>query len=102
MATTTELTQYIDRSLWAIGAEADFLPELASDWDPEDPYNRAEWENEWDVLFMRLSGLDHAYHAGEMSEEQQERYQALRAKLRDLQPLFEQLRLPLPSIPLEP
>ncbi len=51
---------------------------------------------------MRLSGLDHAYHAGEMSEEQQERYQALRAKLRDLQPLFEQLRLPLPSIPLEP
>ena len=101
MATTTELSQYIDRTLWAISAEADFLPELAEDWE-EDPYNRAAWENEWDLLFMRLSDLDDAYRAGEMTAEQQERYQTLRTKLRELSPLFEQLRLPLPSIPLEP
>ena len=101
MATTTELTRYIDASLWAIGAEADFLPELAEDWE-EDPYNRATWENEWDVLFMRLGDLDDAYRAGEMSDEQRTRYQALRAKLRERLPLFERLRLPLPSIPLDP
>jgi hypothetical protein len=101
MATTTELTRYIDASLWAIGAEADFLPELAEDWE-KDPYNRATWENEWDVLFMRLSGLDDAYRAGEMTAEQQECYQALRAKLSELLPLFEQLRLPLPSTSLDP
>ena len=101
MATTTELTRYIDASLWAIGAEADFLPELAEDWEA-DPINRATWENEWDVLFMRLSDLDDVYRAGEMTAEQQERYQALRTRLRGLLPLFEQLRLPLPSIPLEP
>ena len=101
MATTTELTRYIDSTLWAIGAEADFLPQLAEDWE-EDRVNRATWENEWDVLFMRLSDLDDAYRAGEMTAEQQERYKSLRTKLRELLPHFEQLRLPLPSIPLEP
>ena len=101
MATTADLMRDIDAGLWAIGAEADFLPELAGGWE-ENPYNRATWENEWEVLFMRLGDLDDAYRAGEMTAEQQERYRALRTKLRALLPLFEQLRLPLPSIPLDP
>ena len=102
MATTSDLIRAIDGSLWAISAEADFLPELAADWDQEDAYTRAEWENEWDVLFMRLRGLDDAYHSGEMTEEQRARYHELRAKLRNLLPLFERLGLPRPAIPLDP
>src|SRR5215210_8053235 len=86
MATTTELSRNLDSSLCAIAAEADLLPELASDRDPENPYTRADRENEWDVLFMRLGDLDDARHAGERTVAQRARYQALRAKLRDLLP----------------
>src|SRR5947209_20130348 len=47
MATTPKLTGTIDIALHAIGAEADFLPELAAMWDEESPANRADWDIEW-------------------------------------------------------
>jgi hypothetical protein len=100
MATTPALSQEVDAALWAIEAEADFLPELAELWDREHPASQATWVSEWDVLLMRLAGLDEAYRAGAMTPAQRERYRALRATLRERLPLLERLGLPLPAMPL--
>ena len=80
-ATTTWLTRHIDTTLWAFDAEGDYLPQPAGG-SEEDRINRATWGNEWDVLFMRLDGLEGAYRASEMTAEQQERYQTIRTRLR--------------------
>lgn len=99
MATTPALTRELDTALWAIEAEADFLPELAELWGQEHPASKATWASEWDVLMMRLTGLDEAYRAGAMSAAQRARYRALRATLRERLPLLERLGLPLPAAP---
>jgi hypothetical protein len=100
MAATPKLTE-IDAALWEVTAEADFLPELAELWEQENDVSRATWRAEWYELVMRLRGLEDAYRGGEMTEEQQARYQALCAKLRELLPLFRQLDLTLPSDTLD-
>jgi len=101
MATTPKLTGTIDIALHAIGAEADFLPELAAMWDEESPANRADWDIEWTDLMARLEDLEGAYRAGAMTAEQQERYCTLRRNLRAQLPLLERLGLSIPHVPLE-
>ncbi|HEX5503765.1 MAG TPA: hypothetical protein VFW96_14170 [Thermomicrobiales bacterium] len=99
MATTPTLSQEVDAALWAVEAEADFLPELAELWDREHPASKATWVSEWDVLMMRLAGLDEAHRAGAMTAAQRARYHALRAALRERRPLLARLGLPLPPAP---
>ena len=80
MATVADLTRYIDSTLRAIENGPDFPPEPAE--------GRA-------VRFMRLRHLDDA-RAREMTDEQGERYRALRDKPCDLPPPFRRLGLSLP------
>ncbi|HET8632125.1 MAG TPA: hypothetical protein VFL91_32260 [Thermomicrobiales bacterium] len=99
MATTPALSQEVDAAVWAIEAEADFLPELAELWDREHPASKATWVSEWDVLVSRLAGLDEACRAGAMTAAQRERYRTLRATLSTRLPLLARLGLPLPAVP---
>ena len=101
MASTPKLTERIDINLHAIGAEADFLPELAVTWDQETAVNQYVWYIEWRELMARLEDVETAYRAGAMTAEQREWYHTLRRKLRTRLPLLTQLGLATPSVPLE-
>lgn len=46
--------------------------------------------------------LDPAYHAGQMTREQEERYRELLRRLREALPVIEKLRFPRPPVSLEP
>ncbi len=64
MATTTEITGRIDRSLHAILAEAQDLPSRADKWDSLPEWERASISLEWDHLMADyLTELDEAYRA---------------------------------------
>lgn len=98
MATTTAITQRIEASLREIEAETNFLPELLAGWVEESPADREVWYLEWRELLARFEGLAHAYHAGAMTIEQQQRHRALREELRDAIPLLERLGIAAPPI----
>jgi hypothetical protein len=100
MATTADLTQRINVGLREIGAEADFLPELAAGWAEESAAERDVWYLEWRELMGRLEELERSYRAGAMAAEQRGRYRELLEKLRAASPLLEQLGLPLPTVSL--
>lgn len=100
MATTADLTQRIEVGLREIGAEADFLPELAAGWAEESAAERDVWYLEWRELLGRLEELERSSRAGTMTAEQQGRYQELLEKLRASLPLLERLGLPSPAVSL--
>ena len=49
-----------------------------------------------------LRELDRHWRTGEMSADQRERYRLLLRKLKDALPIFEQLNLYRPLVPLDP
>ena len=103
MATTSgdpTLSARIDHHLLAIDAEADFLPDLAQAWAQEPDHEQYVWSTEWWRLMRDLELLHREYHAGTMTAEQQQRFRALRQKLRVGLPLLQQMGLPLPPVTL--
>lgn len=102
MATTTEITSRIERSLSALLAEIDWLPNTAAEWDELPDGERASISMDWAHLIADyLTELDEFYHAGKMTEKQRERYHLLLHKLRDAQPIFERLNLYRPTVSLD-
>jgi hypothetical protein len=101
MAATTDVMRRIDLDLHAVGAEADFLPELAGAWADETDANRFVWHEEWLDLMGRLAGLEREFRGGAMTPSQEARYHALLRKLKEALPILRRLDLPLPSVPLE-
>lgn len=103
MATTTELADRIERSLHALHAEVDWLPNTVAEWEETPGWERASISLDWDHLLCDYLGeLNRFYLAGTMTAEQRVRYRDLLCKIRDALPLFERLGLlPIP-VSLEP
>ena len=102
MATTTQVAGRVERSLHALIAEIDWLPNTAAEWDGMSEGEQVSISLDWDHLIADyLTELDAFYHAGKMSMEQRERYHILLQKLRDAQPLFERLNLYRPTVSLD-
>ncbi|MGI8689502.1 MAG: hypothetical protein ACR2M3_13090 [Thermomicrobiales bacterium] len=102
MATTTEITSRVERSLSALLAELDWLPNTAAEWDGLSDTEQVSISLDWDHLIADyLTELDEFYHAGKMTAEQRERYHLMLHKLKDARPIFEQLNLYRPTIPLD-
>lgn len=102
MATMADVIGRIDLNLRSINAEADFLPQLAVQWETESDSNRYVWYVEWRDLMSRLEELDRANQANVMSPEQRARYMNLLSKLRAAAPTLQCLDLPLPTVVLTP
>ncbi len=102
MAATTKLSTNLDRTLYGLAAELRDLPELAAEWDNLSDSQRVTTALDWDHLMASyLTEVEQAYRAGELTDEQRERYRLLRRQLREALPLFEQLNLFRPTVPLE-
>lgn len=98
MATTTEVAERINRSLYALIAEVDWLPHAEAEWASFSDLDRASFSLDWDHLLADyLTELDECYRSGAMSEEQRASYRSLLCKFEDALPLFERLNLlPIP------
>jgi hypothetical protein len=102
MATETEIAQRIERSLYALIAEVDWLPNTASEWDTLSDTEQVSIALDWDHLIASyLTELDRFYQAGRMTADQRERYHLLLTKLREAQPIFERLNLYRPTVSLD-
>lgn len=102
MATATEINSRIETGLHALITEVDWLPNTADEWETLPDAEQISIALDWDHLIATyLTELDAFYHAGKMTMEQRERYHGLLHKLREAQPIFEQLNLYRPTIPLD-
>jgi hypothetical protein len=101
MATATETAGRIERSLSALRAEVDWLPNRVAEWDTTSESERISVSLDWDHLLCDyLTELDVSYAVGDMTEGQQNRYLMLLRSLRDALPLFARIGIWPPTIPL--
>jgi len=93
----------IDTDLNMILAETEALRKLASDPDKaEDGARVYDFSIRWGVLMSgRLKRLEYYYWAGDLTEDQERRYQELRHELEEAMPLIERLGVSHPNVPLE-
>lgn len=98
MATTTEIADRIERDLYALHAELEWLPNTVAEWDETADWERASISLDWDHLLCDYLGeLQRFWHDRAMTADQEVRYQDLVRRLRDAMPLFDRLGLlPLP------
>ena len=102
MAAPTIVVSHLERTLYALSAELRDLPEVAAEWETLSDGQRVTIALDWDHLMATyLPEVEHAYRAGDMTDEQRDQYQLLRQQLRDALPLFAQLDLFRPTVPLE-
>ncbi|MBI4492881.1 MAG: hypothetical protein HY690_08830 [Chloroflexi bacterium] len=102
MATKTDVSSRIERSLIATLAEVEDLPALATEWDTLAEGVRASLSLEWDHLMADyLTELDEYFRAGQMTSDQPTRYRALLCKLKAALPIIEQLNLYRPPVALD-
>src|SRR5699024_3894679 len=91
-----------DVDLDLLFAHVKALRELAS--DPEKAQDSAriyDFSIRWGTLLSgRLERLAHYHDRGELTPDEQARYEALRAELREAVPLIERLGLARPRVPL--
>lgn len=102
MVTKTEIANRIERSLRALVAEVDWLPNTAAVWDEIPDAERASISLDWDHLIATyLTELDTFYRADKMTSQERDRYHELLHKLKEAQPIFEQLNLYRPTVSLD-
>lgn len=101
MATAAEVLTRVPGYFEDIGAELDFLPELAEQWESESIHTRLDYMLEWDELMDRLTILDQAYRSDIMTPAQQDQFDALLRKFRALHPVIQRLELYVPPIAVE-
>jgi hypothetical protein len=83
-------------------AGVDGLRELASGSEAEDGGRIYDFSIRWGTLMSgRLKRLEHYYRAGDLTDEQAQRYRDLRRELRDAMRLAESLGVSRPTVPLE-
>lgn len=92
---------YADARMLSAGIET--LRELAADREKAGDSARVyDFSIRWGVLMSgRLKRLEHYYRAGELTEDQEQRYRELRRQLGDVKPLTERLGISQPTVPLE-
>lgn len=95
------MTDRVDISLHAIAAYVEDLPELVEDWPEMGEGEKASLEMEWSELASRTRLMEERLVAGELTAEQEERYRAIKARLRENMPHLEALRLDPPKVPLD-
>ena len=85
----------VDGLLRSISAEVEYLPDLEEGWGEMDDNQRIAASYDWDLVVMGdlLVGLERRHQAGELSEEQEERYVELKAELKAALPSVERLGL---------
>lgn len=87
-----------DTDLSILEAEIGSLPKLADEW-PAGPLDvPPDWQWEWAELMSRFTLLAEAHRTGQLTPEQDKRYQRIAGDLADLLPLVDQLGLPRPRI----
>jgi hypothetical protein len=93
----------IERDLGMLFAATEALRELASDSQrAQDGSKIYDFNVRWGVLMSgRLMRLEHYYRAGDLTEDQEQRYQELRRELEDATPSIECLGISRPTVPLE-
>jgi len=92
----------IERSLHAILAETEDLPDLLSEWDSLPDWNQYSVKLDWAHLMADyLTELHEFARTGQMSAEQQARYQVLRRALQAALPIIERLNLYRPPVALD-
>jgi hypothetical protein len=102
MATPATTDRSIEIGLESLRLMLDDLLEVAGEWARLGDSERASWSLDWDqVIATDLNLLDHYYHAGEMTSDQQARYQELLCQLKAALPLIERLGLYPPPVSLE-
>ena len=102
MVTETEINSRVETGLYALIAELDWLPNTVAEWDEMSDGEQVSISLDWDHLIADyLTELDEFYRADVMTMNQRERYHILLQKLRDAQPLFEQLNLYRPTVSLD-
>ena len=102
MATATEVSERIDRTILYLSAELDDLPNVVAEWDALPGWNRAPVAIDWDnMLAGMLPELDRYACSGELSSKQHEQYRELRRKLREALPLIERLDFHRPTVALQ-
>jgi hypothetical protein len=91
----------IDRDLGMISAALEELSHLASDeQEAQDSARIYDFSIRWGVLLSgRLKRLSHYHRTGELTENQEIRYQELREELREAAPRAERLGVARPTIP---
>lgn len=102
MATKTDTARRADRDLGALLAGVGDLLDVAKEWEELSDEERAEESLYWDHYMADfLPELDEYYRAGHLSEEQHERYEELRSKLKEALPVIEKLNFYQPPAPLD-
>lgn len=84
-------------------AEIEALRQLSSDPDKGQDKGRVyDFSIRWGALLSgRLERLEHYHRRGELTPDEQQRYAGLKAQLREVLPLAEQLRVGRPTVPLD-
>ena len=102
MAATTDIAHRIERSLHAVMADTQDLPDWAAEWDAMTDGERASTSLEWDHMMNDyLTELDDYCRSGAMSPEQQARYRQLLHTLSGAIPIVRRLGLRCPPVSLE-
>ncbi len=102
MATKTDIARRADRDLGALLAGVSDLLDVAKEWEELSDEERAEESLYWDHYMADfLTELDEYHRAGHLSQEQYERYEQLRGKLKQALPVIEKLDFHRPPVPLD-
>jgi hypothetical protein len=102
MATAANVTHRIERSLSALLAEIEDLPNVSAEWHAWPDGERASFSLSWDHLMADyLTELDEYARAGAMTPEQERRYRDLLCKLKEALPLIQRLNLYPPPVSLD-
>ena len=98
MASTPELTNRNDMSLWASSVMLDDALARADTWDQRSEAERLDFFLEWEEMMDRLAGVAVDGSAGQLSDQQQRKLASLAARLAASQPTIERLGLDFPDL----
>lgn len=101
MVEATKVADRIESWISAVDAELSDLPQLVLEWDELTEDNRLTYALEWDDIVGQIRLLDRSCRTAQMTPDQEARYGALLAKLKDVQPIIERLKLHGPPVSLE-
>src|SRR5262245_46437935 len=98
MASTPEMSDRADMTLWASDVMLDDLLVRASDWSARPEAEQLDYFLEWEDLMDRLTGVVADWSDGRVSDAQGDRLAQLARRLKDARPVIEQLGLDYPDL----
>ncbi|MGH2584772.1 MAG: hypothetical protein ACRDJE_07635 [Dehalococcoidia bacterium] len=97
MVTAAELRRRIDIDLRTVKLSIDDLAELEREWPSETDINRQIAFQEWEDVMARWRFLRDAFRAGQFTDEQERRWQAIGKAINRTRPSIERLGLFQPA-----